>query len=201
LLDDSELEELRRSVDGLESKQAIVELLYTYSRGADRGDVELVKSVYHADAVDSHDRAFSGNAYGLAEFILPLLARSYPHRHAITNPIIELDGDRAFCESQYSSSHRIMVNGSNVFDVESCGRYFDVMERRDGVWKIAYRRLLVERTMNRRVSDFDVEGAVLAPPWPVDPVYGRFDTPASRPQDHRLSGGIWDRLIAMHESI
>lgn len=195
-----ELAELRTRLDVLESKQAIVELLARYSRAVDRGDLELLKSVFHSDAVDDQDRAFSGNAHQFAEFILPLLTRSYPHRHAITNTLIELDGERAFCESQIASAHRVSVDSNTVFDVENHGRYFDVMERRDGVWRIAYRRLLIERTVTRRVSDYDLEGAVLAPPWPVDPVYAGFATPATRPEDHQLPGGIFDRLISTYGS-
>ena len=71
-----ELAELRTRLDVLESKQAIVELLARYSRAVDRGDLELLKSVFHSDAVDDQDRAFSGNAHQFAEFILPLLTRS-----------------------------------------------------------------------------------------------------------------------------
>jgi SnoaL-like domain len=201
LAENSELEELRARLEVLESKQAIIELMARYCRGVDRGDVELLKSVYHPDAIDDHATTFSGNAHELADFVIPLLARSYPHRYAITNTLIDLDGDRAFCESQYTSSHRVAVDRTNVFDIEAYGRYFDVVERRNGEWKIFHRRLWVERTMTLRVSDFDLEGAMLAPPLPVDPVYDRFETPASRPEDHRLSGGLWDRWIAMHESI
>jgi SnoaL-like domain len=200
LPEQSELEELRARLDILESKQAIVELLATYCRAVDRGDVDLLKSVYHPDAIDDHDKAFSGNAHELAEFIIPLLTRSYPHRHAMSNHLIELDGDRAFCESRYASSHRVTVNSSTAFDIEAYGRYLDVIERRDGVWKIAYRRLFVERTFTRPLSDYDIQSAVLTPPFPLDPVYEGFATPASRPEDHRLSGGIFDRLLATYGS-
>jgi hypothetical protein len=201
LNDETELSQLKARLDVLESKQAIVELLIKYCRGVDRGDLELLKSVYHSDAIDDHNVAFSGNAHELAEFILPELTRSYPHRHAITNPLVELDGERAYCESQYTSSHRLRVDSKTVFDVEAYGRYFDIMERRDGVWRIAYRRLLIERTMTLRVSAFDLESAVLTPPWSVDPVYDRFETPETRPADHRIFGGIFDRLISNHASV
>jgi SnoaL-like domain len=200
LADSIEVEQLRTRLDGLESKQAIAELLATYCRAVDRGDLELLKSVFHADAIDDQGRAFSGNAHEFAEFILPLLTRSYPHRHATTNPLIELDGDRAFCESRYMTSHRVAVDTDTVFDVEAYGRYLDVLERRDGAWKIRYRRLVVERTVHHRVSNFDLEEAILAPPWPVDPVYDGFATPTTRPEDHRLAGGIFDRLISTYRS-
>jgi hypothetical protein len=196
LSDNEALEELSARLDVLESKQAIVELLWKYCRAVDRGDLELFKSCYHPDAIDDHSRACSGNLHDEAAFILSLVAPSYPHRHAITNPLIELDGNRAFCESQYASSHRIVVNSKTAFDVEAHGRYFDIMERREGVWKIAYRRLFVERTITLRVSEYDFEGAMLKPPYPVDPVYMGFATPDTRPEDHRLSGGMFDKLIA-----
>jgi hypothetical protein len=121
LTDRNELQDLRARLDVLESKQAIVELRLKYCRAVDRGDLELLKSVFHADAVIDQDRAFAGNAHQFAELILPLLTRSYPHRHAITNLLIELDGERAFCETQYASSHRVAVDSNTVFDVEAQG--------------------------------------------------------------------------------
>jgi hypothetical protein len=201
LTDRNQLEELSARLDILESKQAIVELRFKYCRAVDRGDLDLLKSVFHADAVIDQDRAFAGNAHQFAEFILPLLTRSYPHRHAITNLLIELDGERAFCETQYASSHRVAVDSNTVFDVEAQGRYFDVVERRDGVWKIAYQRLFIEKTVTRRVSAFDLQGAALASPYPVDPVYLGFATPSTRPADRQLAGGIFDRLIARHGEV
>src|SRR5262245_17777267 len=41
-------------------KQAIQEVLARYCRGVDRADLELLRSVYHPDAIDNHG-TFNGN--------------------------------------------------------------------------------------------------------------------------------------------
>jgi SnoaL-like domain len=47
-------EELERAVVALQDRQAIQDVLMTYSRGIDRLDRELLLSVYHDDAIDDH---------------------------------------------------------------------------------------------------------------------------------------------------
>ncbi|MEU0565242.1 nuclear transport factor 2 family protein [Nonomuraea sp. NPDC005983] len=129
----------------LEDREAIRDVLYKYARGADRCDLELFKSCYWPDATDYH-WFFNGNAHAFADYVIPLLAQIDNSQHSITNPIIELDGDRAFVECQwYVLHHMELADGSGRYvDQQLEGRYVDVFERRDGVWKILHRHTVTE---------------------------------------------------------
>ena len=115
----------------LEAREAIRDVMYRYARGADRGDLELFKSCYWPDAVDIH-WFWNGNAHEFADYVIPLLREVPNSQHSITNPIIELDDDRAFAECQWYVLHRIPLGDGRFVDQQCEGRYLDVWERRDG---------------------------------------------------------------------
>ncbi len=136
---------LRRLLD----RQAIVDCVHRYARGVDRGDVELVRSAYHDDAVEDHG-AYVGGLDGLVGF-LAAAHRPFPgYQRYVTNTTVDLDGDVAHAESYYLCVLRrdeegrgagaaggggLLVNG---------GRYVDRLERRDGEWRIERRVVVME---------------------------------------------------------
>src|SRR5262249_28614389 len=99
----------------LEAREEIRDVLYLYARGADRGDAELLKSCYHPDATDCH-WFYNGNAHAFADWVIALLRQIPNSQHSITNPIIELEGDRAFVECQWYVIHRIPLDGERLVD-------------------------------------------------------------------------------------
>lgn len=121
------------------TKQEITELLYRVARGTDRGDVELFASCFHADGTDYH-----GLANGPVRNILNVLGRSklLLSQHAITNVLIDLDGDKARAESCFNALHQSRDDAGQLWDEMIRGRYLDRLERREGVWKISRRVVL-----------------------------------------------------------
>ncbi len=73
------------------AKQEIAELVYRYCRGADRLDMELIRSCYHPDATDSHG-SFQGTVDEYLEWSERLLRRYTATLHTVPNVLIELDG-------------------------------------------------------------------------------------------------------------
>lgn len=130
-------------IEQLEATEAIREVMYRYARGADRCDLELFKSCYWPDATDLH-WFWNGNAHEFADYVIPLLAEIQNSQHSITNPLIEIDGDRAFAECQWYVVHRIPFGDDHYIDQQCEGRYLDVFERRDGEWKILHRQTAME---------------------------------------------------------
>jgi hypothetical protein len=178
---ETELRQLRERVESLEAREQIRDILHRYTRGMDRGDAELVKQGYHPDADDIHWQTFTGNAHQFADY-MTAEARTVTYLiHEITDPIIELDGDRAFVESRYTSRVRVetgdLREGTWVEHVAR-GRYLDIFERRDGVWRIAHRRLVKDGGEYRLVTDQPSHARDLAASgtvWPDDLVYRRYD--------------------------
>jgi hypothetical protein len=91
---------LQQQLDVLVAKDQIRDVLYRYARGVDRKDEALLKSCYHPDGIDAH-WSFIGNGHDFAEEILrPHQMGQIPNfKHFITNILIEVSDDRAFCET------------------------------------------------------------------------------------------------------
>ena len=170
---DEELAELRREVRHLKDRQEILDCVMAQSRGHDRHDLDLMRSVYHDDGVDEHGPVVaSGPDYGAyanqaheSVFI--------DHLHNITTHNCEVDGDTAHAESYVIGTMRAR-NGRTVSLIG--GRYLDRLERRDGVWRIALRRCTIEWTMNgdtSLISSGAFAGFIRGTWDRSDPSYGR----------------------------
>jgi len=132
----------------VEDRQAIHDAIVRYCRGVDRNDPDLVLSAFHDDAIDNH----FGVVLPFREAIGTLKAArsgstSPPSKttsmHNICNVLIELDGDKARCESYVIVMVRIPQDRGAV-DWLHAGRYVDLFERRNGAWRIAYRTVVYD---------------------------------------------------------
>lgn len=143
----------------------ITQVLYRYCRGVDRGDVGLLQSVFHEDATDDHG-IWQGRGQDFGPWVVETF-KDATTSHMITNVMIELDGDRADCESyclafSESVADRLMVHSRNI----------DRFERRNDEWKIAHRLV--------------VFGGIRADPPAKGPDLGPNITWASRGADDAL---------------
>jgi inhibitor of KinA sporulation pathway (predicted exonuclease) len=129
----------------LEDKQAIAEVVLRYCRGVDRLDLDLVRSCYHDDGIDHHT-GFDGDADSYVAWLSRLLPRLDGTMHMIGNQLIELDGDRARCETYGNAHHWGTPLDDPSRNFTSGFRYVDRMERRTGVWRIAERWAVREWT-------------------------------------------------------
>jgi SnoaL-like domain len=138
---EGDLEELRRDVQYLKDRSAILDCIMRHSRGCDRHDVDLISEAYHEDSVDEHGFATNvGPEYG--EWANSShAATSEVHTHNITTHSCEIDGDVAHAES-YVIVVLLGRGGRNAQFIS--GRYLDRLERRSGEWRIALRRSTVE---------------------------------------------------------
>src|ERR1700733_11704167 len=130
----------------LVAKQQITEVLYRRARSADRRDVELALSCYHAGATEEHE-GFSGLA---ADFIQDVSMISPNSRapviglwHLISNVLIEIDGDTAAVESYHIA---IVSRNEGTGEVQAFigGRYLDKFAHRDGRWAITHRDVVFD---------------------------------------------------------
>ena len=90
--------------------------------------------------------------------------------------LIDFTGpDEAFGEVYYQAYHRVAGEDGNPRDLFIAGRYVDRYERREGVWKIAYRSELVDWLRDDPASDAMLAGApfIIGARKPDDPLYNR----------------------------
>lgn len=146
---DDELAQLRRDVQYLKDRTAILDCIMNQSRGHDRHDLDLMTSVYTADGVDEHGPVVkSGGDYG--EYANAAHASVFiDHLHNITTHTCEIDGDTAHAESYVIGSMRVKDHKTATL---LGGRYLDRLEKRDGVWGIALRRCTLEWTISGDTS-------------------------------------------------
>jgi hypothetical protein len=162
------------SLDTVQSKQAIYELSCTYMRGQDRLDPTAHRSVFWDDAWCSYG-IYEGGPDGFVEFAQNALSGHAANHHMIGQVQIELAGDEAFGEVYYQAFHRITAADGSPRDLFVSGRYVDRYERRDGVWKMAYRSELVDWVRESPAADEWFRGSAMIPGArkPQDPLYHR----------------------------
>lgn len=136
------ISKLHDQLNQLQAKEDIRSLLYRYCRAVDRGDIDLMKSCYHADSWDDHG-FFSGPGWEFADYVIPILAQLECCIHSLCNPIIDLRGERAYVETQWSVIHRLRRFGK-LTDIWDQGRYLDELEYRDGEWRILNRVVVMD---------------------------------------------------------
>jgi SnoaL-like domain len=121
-------------------RQDILDCLVRFCRGMDRFDRSLVVSAFHADAVIA-----AGDFVGGPAELYEWASRMHEHgqiatHHNLLNHTCEIDGDVAHSETYYlfAARNRDQTNWL------AGGRYFDRLERHDGVWRIALRTNAIE---------------------------------------------------------
>lgn len=135
---------------GLVAKEAIRELGLLYCRGVDRQDAGLLRTLYTADATDTHGDTFDGPADEYVDF----LEASFPYMrysgHHICNHLIAVEGDRGDGEI-YALAYHIIPDGSGGWLEDfMCVRYLDNYARgADGRWRFA-RRVVTYDLRSRR---------------------------------------------------
>jgi hypothetical protein len=133
-----------QAIQTLLDKQAIYELSCCYMRGLDRLDAALLRSVFWDNA--------NGDASSFIEFALGALKDHDSNQHMIGNTLIEVEGDEAFGEVYFHAYHKVKSD-TGFDDLIVAGRYLDRYERRDGVWKMAYRSERVDWSRTTPTQD------------------------------------------------
>lgn len=132
------------------AKEEIRELALLYSRGVDRKDPELLRTLYTRDATDTHGDTFDGPAGEYVDF----LEQAFPYMrysgHHICNHLISVDGDEAEGEV-YGIAYHILPDGNDGWLEDfMCVRYLDHYRRdSDGRWRFA-KRVVTYDARNRR---------------------------------------------------
>lgn len=141
---EAEFAQLRETVRYLKDRQDILDVIVRESRGRDRHDTDIIASCYWPEGADEHGP-------------VPFPAAKYPeianrghagafsmNQHNLSNHSCEIDGDTAYCETYVIGT---MLSHDGRTCTIAVGRYMDQMERRNGEWRILWRRSTVETAM------------------------------------------------------
>lgn len=160
-------------LETLLAKQDIYELACKYMRGLDRLDRDLLLSVFFDDGRCEYGFS-NGSPAEFIGFAIDALSGHEANHHMIGNTLIDVEGDEAWGEVYFNAYHKI--KGEDGFeDVIIAGRYLDRYEKRDGIWKMAYRSERVDWSRTQATSDsyFDLAPDCLRGGRLDDAVYDR----------------------------
>lgn len=145
------LSALEDEVGYLRDRLKILDCISRYSRGIDRMDLDLVRSVYHEDAIDEHGVMVTSREEFVA-FIDSIRDDFEMRLHNITTHNCEIHGMEAHAESYVlfglatNDGRELMLGG---------GRYVDRLEKRKENWKIVHRRTMMDWMAKADKSPFN----------------------------------------------
>jgi SnoaL-like domain len=142
-------------IDEMLGRLEVMDAMARYSRGIDRRDEELLKSVYHEDSVDDHGFGLSAGGWEIAALVRRDGA-GFPDEwrqtsHLLGQHLIEVDGDSAESEVYFVAS-AIYEHDDVDWAQISAGRYLDQWERRAGAFKIARRTVVYDWVRTDRID-------------------------------------------------
>jgi len=124
----------------LKDRQAILDCLKRYTRGADRHDVELIKSAFWPDAIISYGRPITVEEFATWANSLHA-AKFVQNQHHVTGQTVDIQGNIAHVESYvvYFLLSNDSTTGTNTI---GSGRYVEQYEKRNGEWRIKIREYI-----------------------------------------------------------
>jgi 3-phenylpropionate/cinnamic acid dioxygenase small subunit len=140
----------------------IAALLFRWGHARDCDDWDTLAACFHDDAT-IHISWISAPA---AEFVARSREQASKRKpgshtkHLIGGPWIEVNGDRAFARCHVNLYFRVRIEG-HQFDVQAWFRFFDLLEKRDRVWRIVKRTGVYEKDRMDPVDPRGVPDAVL----------------------------------------
>jgi len=161
------------------AKDEIRELGMLYSRGVDRKDGALLRTLYTADATDTHGDTFDGNAEDYVTF----LEHSFPYMrysgHHICNHLITVDGDTGEGEVYAYTFHVIPDGKGGWLEDIRFVRYLDHYRKDGGTWRFAKRVVTYDYSSRHpaQIPEGDTVTVPLDPAsYPQETSYGVLST-------------------------
>lgn len=142
----------QQALTTLLAKEAIRELAMLYSRGVDRKDIELLKTLYTTDGTDNHGKFFNGSATDYLKF----LDKSFPHMpmsaHSICNHLVSVDGEQGEGEVYALAYHLIPDGKGGMLEDFMAVRYIDRYRKENGRWLFASRVVTFDHHTTRPIT-------------------------------------------------
>ena len=152
-------DEHNQALETLIAKDQIRELALLYSRGVDRKDGDLLRTLYTSDATDTHGDSFDGGAEAYVDF----LEQSFPYMkysgHHICNHLISVDGDEGEGEVYALAYHYIPDGSGGWLEDFMSVRYIDQYRKeQDGRWRFSKRVVTYDYHTRKPIPADTVDG-------------------------------------------
>lgn len=132
----------------------IRKVLALYCHACDRGDAEVMASVYTGDdSFDDHGLVRAPGPEYATRMAANILERTDAVWHMLGQSTIVVDGDTAGAETFFLGFMRLKpVDGLSKLN-QLAGRFVDKLVRMDGQWKIKHRTCVRDTSITLRVEE------------------------------------------------
>ena len=162
-------------------RQEIRELIENWVVWRDAGDWERFRTVWHDDG-RMMATWFQGPADEFIRVSREGFERGVRILHFLGGTSIDVAGTRAIAQTKMTITQRAPVHDV-VCDVVCTGRFYDFLERRDGVWRIVLRQPIYEQD---RLNPVDPAATARARPGAARALPGRLPPPRLPPDAGRV---------------
>jgi hypothetical protein len=127
----------------LHDQFAISALMQGWALARDTGDWERLRATAHPGAAMT-TTWFDGRFEDFVESCEASFSKGSRSQHFLGGTVAEIKGERAIAQTRMSINVRSRLDGIEV-DAVCSGRFFDRVERREGVWRLAKRSVIYEK--------------------------------------------------------
>ncbi len=127
----------------LQDQLAISALMQDWALARDTGDWDKLRATAHPGAAMT-TTWFDGRFEDFVESCRTSFSKGSHSQHFLGGTAAEIRGTRALAQTRMSISVRSQLDGVEV-DAVCSGRFFDRVERRDGVWRLLKRSVIYEK--------------------------------------------------------
>jgi hypothetical protein len=127
-------------------EQAICNVRRRWAFARDQGEWEALRGCFHPDATITV-AWYSGPAAGFVERSIAMAAHRRAeehHKHWLGNMRAEINGDRAVLETDAMVLIREFID-AHLFDYCCHLRFYDLLAKRDGVWRLSKASCIYEK--------------------------------------------------------
>ena len=132
-----------RDLMELKEKMAVMELQHRYVRSVDERDVKTSVDVFHGKGrlwvVTPKEKKLIGGPPEIEAFFKEIAGRDFVFaRHFITNPVVEINGNKASFRSYYNT---LFIH--DTFTRVVLGFYDDALVKEEGEWKLMEKQIIL----------------------------------------------------------
>jgi SnoaL-like domain len=149
----------------------IRKLIAIYAHGCDRGDGDMMASVYATPSRDAHG-LFGGDGKDFTAMVMQqIVTHNITFFHTIGQSLIKVSGDAAGAETYFIASGRLTPEAAPEVVNLMGGRYVDQLVREKGQWKVKERICVRDWSISLDAKRDWLEGFVQGQMSGDDPSY------------------------------